>query len=1395
MDEERRDILILLEEASPPVSRAVYARRREELADAFLAFRRRKAAGAFPWSEGQLVVQTAEFLSFRIPGLLQEIEVLRETLEDFRHRYDRAASERERRDHILGLARMLGSRGRALAADRRALSRWFDREAVVSRWRHRVTEKEHGIVVCLELVAGMAERLFPEGADGGVHERVWKRIKLNEHLQPLLTYRGDVRVRVEAFRCLVRTIRFLEPGLRKTGVDRGIVAYAFRSSLDARQETWIQCEALTLLAGTSPEDLRNALRKRFSQPGEGDDLFVRRRAVQLLGRHAADVPGVDDLWPEALADPSPHVRQAVARAAARAGTRKGRKALFFLARKDPFSQVRAAAVLESARLLDDAASEALPGALHARVLEEEQDPYVLRTTLRAVRRVCGRLGSGAASAPAAAYAGRVRPALERVHRGHPQVRVRRWAAETRERLWVHMDPEGRRLYESLLERVQGIPPGKSRRVSSRVLGGVDESTLGRVLSVLAREDFGLTLERRFRGGRLHRGDRTGFRLWRLLYETFHPSPDKRQAFNHTLGRFTPGPVKAPSNVLAELTETRVPGEPLFIPEESGWRPFLPMVDDALSSLTLSLGSKPMRLYSGEGVTEVRPPRFPLGRMFAWTALTLRFARYAGLRNWTEQSRLEPGAYVNALRRLGFRIEFHPHASTAGEPDEDPAVRRFFPFLPPFLGPDLWVDLKDYFFSVYGNTLYELGLFAGGVLLFFAGRRVVLARAVRRARKRLPLVIGGWGTRGKSGTERIKAALFEALGVGVLSKTTGCEAMFLHAYPFGRTREMFLFRPYDKASIWEHHGLMRWAARARSDVFLWECMGLNPDFVRILQHDWSRDDYATITNAYPDHEDVQGPAGIDIPRVMAEFIPRERTLVTSEEEMLPVLSRAAQERGTRLRSVDWLEAGLLTKDVLERFPYKEHPSNIALVLALADELEIDRDFALKEMADRVVPDLGVLKAFPVARRRGKRVEFVNGMSANERFATLANWRRMGFEHQDPESEPGTLISTVVNNRADRVSRSRMFADIVAGDLSVDRHVLIGSNLKGLMGYIDQAFEKVLDRYDLRTSRRSPQETLEALARHLRVPRSARPIRGRLRAMLEDLTGGDPELLSLAELWEDPDRLEGRMREQEALRDHAAETAAHIRSELSRFREYASLSAAVSDPARRGDRDLDRRFRAQARSWFRGKLVVIRDVHASGEEIVKRIFEFTPSGLLHRVMGIQNIKGTGLDFVYRWQAWETCHRACQLLKEDDPESLRSGLDMLSGFQEYGLLSEETVRETLARARDLPSAQSERLQAGIGRTDAEVTSSMKDVHRDLEAARHRRGWLRSILLVVESFLDAGDAVGRRKRANRIYRDLLHERIGHERAALELKNLNRRQKGGWLLQGVLRVFHGKRP
>ncbi|MDO9104527.1 MAG: hypothetical protein Q7U57_06150 [Methylovulum sp.] len=358
---------------------------------------------------------------------------------------------------------------------------------------------------------------------------------------------------------------------------------------------------------------------------------------------------------------------------------------------------------------------------------------------------------------------------------------------------------------------------------------------------------------------------------------------------------------------------------------------------------MALGSQPSYFYHSEGITQLQPPGNILKRWQASWTISRRFADYARLRNWQEKSQQPAHTYVSALAELGIKVTFTGHETqNSSFQSTDPAVLRFFPAFVPVLpnadlASSLWTDFKDYFVSVYENSLYELAVFMAVSVAYFMGRNIYLYRKILAARSRLPLVLGGWGTRGKSGTERIKAALINALGHSIVSKTTGCEAMFLHAHPFGTLREMFLFRPYDKATIWEQHALVCLADKLNCEVFLWECMGLTPSYVDILQRQWMRDDISTITNTYPDHEDIQGPAGINIPQVMPHFIPHNGSLLTTEEQMRPILQASAKERNTRFKPAGWLEAGLLAEDVLARFPYDEHPFNIVLVLALAEEL--------------------------------------------------------------------------------------------------------------------------------------------------------------------------------------------------------------------------------------------------------------------------------------------------------------------------------------------------------------------------------------------------------------------------------------------------------------------------
>ncbi len=1329
-------------------------------------------------------------LQLAIEALLQERAALGQKFAGFRRSYGHAVTEEERRELVLGLALALGASRRELQGDRRAFQRWFGYDAVSERYHRRISRFDRRLVFALGRLAALAAFALSEMPGGPEAVQLWRRMELEALVRPLFTFVGNTAVRIAAFRCLSAALTALPAGVRERALSDQALRYVYRTALERTQETWLQCEALTLLEAMSPDSLDRALALRIEGAEAGDDLFVRRHAVRQLGRRLAENPRLCRLLDSAAMDPNPAVRQTVAEVLPVAPAERVAAVLPVLLAADNEPAVRAAAVLGIARLCLRPELFELAHTQLRRHLEQEQDRFVLRAALEAL--VGGHAALQGVPASADAWLQALAPALLGLHTGAEHLAVRRWAAQARERLWGQADPAARALLARIAPVLHGVAQGRAHSLRQLRLHREEPALLGRVLALLVQRDFGFDLERRRFGMRVSRGNRFGFRLWRFVHEMRHPGTDKRQAFPHTIGRVYRGTLRANSPITAELAQTKVPGEPLFVASEEGWRPYLPLVDEMISVLDQPRRAGALQLYTSEGVTEVRPPRSLWRRLRARVLLTLRFSHYAQLRNWQEDSAQSSGRYVTALQDLGFSLALRAHAAHPAVPASvDPAVTRFFPAAVALPGLQTMQDLRDYFFSVYENSLPELALFITLMLALFFGRHVWASRRIRQVRRAIPFSIGGWGTRGKSGTERLKAALFNALGHTVVSKTTGCEAMFLYGPANGALREMFLFRPYDKATIWEQANVIDIAEKLDVDVFLWECMGLTPAYVAILQQQWMRDDLATITNTYPDHEDLQGPAGINIPQVMTNFIPRDATLITSEEQMLPILVDGAAEKNTQLHRVGWLEAGLITSDLLERFPYAEHPFNIALVTRLAAELGVDADFAVKEMADRVVADLGVLKASPVARVRGRALEFINGMSANERFGCLGNWQRMGFQGQDPYEEPGVWLSTVVNNRADRVPRSKVFASILVHDVSADHHFVIGTNLDGLLNYVREAWEEYAAGISLAdgTRGRPPLAVLEESARRFRVAYRAEHVQRHVEAMLAGL-GLDGEAAATAALWDRPERL------REALAGRLDETVtgellAHVEGYARSVGEYAELAERIS--AGRPGGELDDAFRRLLWRWFERKLVVIEDPHTSGNQIIDRIVRLSPPGLFSRVMGLQNIKGTGLDFVYRWQAWEACHRACEDLASADSETAERGLQALAGFQEYNALCEEKVRASIEQARQSPLAQKEWFQSELTVILGNLDNAMEQLAAHLKVAGGggRAGLLPRLLAHVEAFLDAGDAVKRRKRANLIYRELAAARISHERAALELQALNKRQKGGWLqykLESLLR-------
>jgi gamma-polyglutamate synthase len=1344
---------------------------------------RNRVATAFDQAEKADLLHLYDFIKLEVILQRDRLLELHRLNTDFNQRIAKTNTIRDRQQTILEFSAALGATKREQKKDQRAFSRWMDTDAILDRFAKTRGETETYVVFCMNSLRTLAAAVLTAAQTPDEAKQSWDSFEVDNWNQPFWQYDGDARVRVAAFHSLAAHLKALPHHLQGQIVNQQTMQFVYRAALQTSQQVWVQCEALSLLVYLSPDALLTVLRKRLEKPKEGDDLFVRGHAVKIIAENIASMPAMEELFPLILHDPSPFVRQQAIEALHQASREIIGTYYPKFMETDKSPQVRSSAALGCAILIQRAEVAHLAITLLNQLCRAESDELVLRTGVHAITNIAEILHTLPLDTQHS-FRQTACACLDFLHSNADSLAVRRWASMGLEKIHVAADDKARALYNRLEPILRSIQPGTSKRLPRKWLAGYSNNDIGRVLAILAQDDFGYQLHRGWLFTKITRGFVFRFRFWRMLYELWHPSPDKRQAFSHTIGRVASGSIQIPSAILSELSETKVIGEPLFIPAEQGWRPYLPLVDDFLSCL--GFNRHPVHFYSHEGVTIVRQPRNPLRRLWAFLSITVSFRRYAAKRNWQEDQPGSPHHYIQSFRELGYHIHIQPHENPAQPPTPiDPKIERFFAMGLPFADwQNTWTRFQNYIVSVYENSLIELGVFVVALFSLFIGQHWWNYHRLQKARQSIPLVIGGWGTRGKSGTERLKAAVFNACGHSVFSKTTGCEAMFMFGYPFGALQEIFLYRSYDKATIWEQRDVVQLAAKLQTHTFLWECMGLTPSYVNILQKHWMKDHLSTITNSYPDHEDIQGPAGINIPEVMTCFIPKNATLLTSEEQMKPILRHASQSFNSTFRSVGWLEAGLLTDDILSRFPYNEHPYNIALVLALAQEIGIDRNFALKEMADRVIPDLGVLKVYPASTVYGRKLQFANGMSANERHGCLSNWIRLGFHLQDPQNEPDTWITTVVNNRADRLPRSQVFASILVHDLSADKHYLIGSNLKGLMGFIRNEWEDYKSTITLNPNRMasgaSPLEILHTYAKKFRVPCTKDALKQSLRCMMKDIEETPPSPIMENALLDPTDLY--RFLSQNNENNTAQAIQQHFEPLRSAYTEYQSFLQKITD-ATEFDETVDNQFRDFLERFFFAKFIVVDDYYASGNKITQIIAQSTPPNFFNRIMGIQNIKGTGLDFVYLWQSWDRCHDACRLSQTKDPVKILEGLRILANLKDFSLLSETGLREHLHTLQQAPSMQRDDVQALIQLIRSNLKTQMQKTYASLSETGQKKEnvLLQTIGSVFETLMDGFDAIRRRRITSQIYRDLTHQRISLQRAALELKNINTRQKGGW--------------
>jgi hypothetical protein len=206
-------------------------------------------------------------------------------------------------------------------------------------------------------------------------------------------------------------------------------------------------------------------------------------------------------------------------------------------------------------------------------------------------------------------------------------------------------------------------------------------------------------------------------------------------------------------------------------------------------------------------------------------------------------------------------------------------------------------------------------------------------------------------------------------------------------------------------------------------------------------------------------------------------------------------------------------------------------------------------------------------------------------------------------------------------------------------------------------------------------------------------------------------------------------------------------------------------------------VDRVFAAAYKAIFDAAIVPLPDPSLSGDRVIDLVAEHVPPRVHATIVGVQNIKGTGLEFVYRWVSIEAVHRMLRDLDAPHVEARDRALRALLLHGDYGLLDARLALQTVmhARARD-EDADELPYEAAMARL-REIVAARE---RTLRTRQSRSLVERARAFVGETF-DYLDAVRRRRAAGETVSALVMGRISHAFAAERMRAIVARAKGRW--------------
>ena len=328
---------------------------------------------------------------------------------------------------------------------------------------------------------------------------------------------------------------------------------------------------------------------------------------------------------------------------------------------------------------------------------------------------------------------------------------------------------------------------------------------------------------------------------------------------------------------------------------------------------------------------------------------------------------------------------------------------------------------------------EIILFIIVLLVFIFG--IIEFKVHNNYLKKIPIRIHVNGSRGKSSVVRLIAAGLRQGGFKTFGKTTGTSPRIIDDQ--GKDKYIHRLR---SASIGEQISLIRYFSKLNPDALVIECMAVNPQYQWISEQKIVRSTIGVLTNVRPDHLDEMGISMDQITKSMANTIPFNGTMVTSEDKKSNIISDICKKRNTKF----YLSDIHIDDNELDGFSYLEHKENIALAIKVCKLCGVKERTALRGMK-KCVPDPGALTIWNI--NYNNNFKFINAFAANDPASTLKTWQMINNRIKSDK------FSIFLNTRIDRQYRTVQLINLIFKELKPKVLVLRGENfpseLKKLM----------------------------------------------------------------------------------------------------------------------------------------------------------------------------------------------------------------------------------------------------------------------------------------------------------------------------------------------------------